>query len=336
LNLKSPDDVGAFLCALKIDIHLLGLSKFYSSNFKMQPFSMYVSCQQILDALPSQIAVVDSCGCILYVNQAWHDFAVQNGLPADYQWEGTNYLATCRIGGSTEGIQAAELIDAIAHGQQKEGYLEYPCHSQTTRRWFMMHVAVMPDVECCVISHHNITDRKLMEEKIEQLSLHDPLTGLGNRRLLVSEYHRQWLHHQRHQTCMSILMVDIDHFKHYNDQFGHLAGDECLKAIAEVIQQHAQRSDDVAIRFGGEEFLLLLGQTNAAAALELGRRIQQAIMELPLRMPNNAPMTVSIGIASACPQADYEPESLVNLADQQLYIAKQSGRNCCKLHVIVN
>ncbi|QLI82991.1 sensor domain-containing diguanylate cyclase [Chitinibacter fontanus] len=292
---------------------------------------MDISCSQILDALQAQIAVIDANGAICYVNQAWRDFASSNGMSADYEWEGNNYLAACKIGSTDEGLQAANLIEDVISGLRDEAYLEYPCHSPTMRRWFMMHVAIIPSTPLCVISHHNITDRKLIEEKVEELSLHDPLTGLGNRRLFLQESHRQWLHNQRYHTGMSVLMIDIDHFKIYNDYFGHLAGDQCLIAVADVIQSNAHRPDDVAIRFGGEEFLLLLGQTDAPSALLVAEKIQAGIMALPLHTPANGPITVSIGIASARPSSLSEANRLVDLADKQLYLAKESGRNCCKI-----
>lgn len=292
---------------------------------------MDISCSQILDALQAQIAVIDATGEICYVNQAWRDFAGSNGMAFDYPWEGKNYLAVCKSGQSDEGLQAAALIEDVLFGRRAEAYFEYPCHSPTTQRWFMMHVVIIPTTRMCVISHHNITDRKLIEEKVEELSLHDPLTGLGNRRLFLQESHRQWLRNQRYHTVMSVLMIDIDHFKIYNDHFGHLAGDQCLIAVADVIQSNAHRPDDVAIRFGGEEFLLLLGQTDAASALRVAEKIQADIMALPLHTPTNTPITVSIGIASSCPRSLSEASRLVDLADQQLYLAKESGRNCCKM-----
>lgn len=287
---------------------------------------------QILDALSAQIAVIDAGGFICYVNQAWRNFARENGMAGDYRWEGSNYFVGCNSEESKDGQQAVTLIKEVLLGVRAEAYFEYPCHSPASRRWFMMQVTPIANTKFFVISHHNITDRKLIEEKIELLTLHDPLTGLGNRRLFLQESHRQWLHLQRYPACISVLMIDIDFFKIYNDHFGHLAGDQCLIAVAEVVQANAQRPDDVAIRFGGEEFLLLLGNTDAKAAIGVARKIQEGIIDLPLRTPTNNPITVSIGIASSCPRSHSEINRMVDLADKQLYLAKQSGRNCFKVH----
>ncbi|WP_273428892.1 hypothetical protein [Chitinibacter tainanensis] len=153
---------------------------------------MQLSLNTILDALEAQIAVIDAAGCIVYVNAAWQLFGEENGMPAGYNWLGCNYLQVCQQSTDPDATQAAALIMAMLQGQQESGEMEYPCHSLTVERWFMMQLSRSGDGQHVVISHHNITMRKRAEAAVEHLSLHDPLTGLGNRRLLTTELPRLW------------------------------------------------------------------------------------------------------------------------------------------------
>ncbi|WP_051258787.1 sensor domain-containing diguanylate cyclase [Chitinibacter tainanensis] len=288
---------------------------------------MQLSLSTILDALEAQIAVIDAAGRIVYVNAAWQLFGEENGMPAGYNWLGCNYLQVCQQSADPDATQAAALIMAMLQGQQESGEMEYPCHSPTVERWFMMQLSRSGDGQHVVISHHNITMRKRAEAAVEHLSLHDPLTGLGNRRLLTTELPRLWQQHARHHACMSLLLLDIDHFKQYNDHFGHQVGDQCLQAVAQVLRTYAQRADDVLIRYGGEEFLVLLGFTPAPTAIQIAQAIQTSLGHLPLRSPQGGPVTVSIGYACTQPNPWLQPEGMLAIADQHLYAAKLAGRN---------
>jgi len=166
--------------------------------------------------------------------------------------------------------------------------------------------------------------------ELERHSQSDGLTGLGNRRYFELRLHEEWSRATRQQWPISVLFIDIDYFKRYNDHYGHLQGDECLCRVAEAIQQAVKRDIDVAARYGGEEFVILLPDTNLAGAEQVARELQQAIRRLHIehRGSNVEPfVTLSIGIASHIPQFPEKPEELLHAADTALYEAKEHGRN---------
>ncbi|HET6718658.1 MAG TPA: diguanylate cyclase [Rhodocyclaceae bacterium] len=165
--------------------------------------------------------------------------------------------------------------------------------------------------------------------KLEVLSHTDGLTGIANRRgfdrMLVLEWNRA----QRAATPLALIMLDVDLFKHFNDRYGHLAGDDCLRALAHAMTPAARRAGDLVARYGGEEFVVLLPNTSAYDALEIAGLIRQQILALALPHAD-APagvVTVSLGVASLVPAVQHSPEDLVRQADAALYLAKQAGRN---------
>jgi two-component system, chemotaxis family, response regulator WspR len=155
------------------------------------------------------------------------------------------------------------------------------------------------------------------------------LTGVANRRTLDRHLAEKWGQAQRRQATLAVLLIDIDHFKQYNDEFGHQAGDVCLRAIATALSLQVRRPGDVVARFGGEEFLVLLPDTELEGAGALGEIICAAIYDLAMPQTANATgrVTVSIGCAAAIPTADQRFEQLIESADQMLYRAKRAGRN---------
>jgi diguanylate cyclase (GGDEF)-like protein len=168
-------------------------------------------------------------------------------------------------------------------------------------------------------------DRTAMKDKAgeyEQLSVTDPLTGLLNRRYLEERIAEEIVRSKRHRFALSLMMLDVDHFKSYNDTFGHPAGDSALRAVAEILKE-TLRGADVAARYGGEEFAILLPQTSSEEAAQIGERLRKKIerTEFPQRK-----VTVSIGIASCSAEVE-TPRDLISAADVALYAAKTHGRN---------
>lgn len=160
-----------------------------------------------------------------------------------------------------------------------------------------------------------------------RLSLHDPLTGLGNRAALDTALHRELQLAERHHLELSLLMIDIDHFKHINDAYGHARGDEVLKAIAQTIQS-ACRDSDISFRFGGEEFVVLLRKTNASGARMIAERIRKQITSLCLDSAGSKiHPTVSIGIGTHATGQRENIRDMFERADKALYQAKALGRN---------
>lgn len=176
------------------------------------------------------------------------------------------------------------------------------------------------------------SQRQLVEINLElqRLTNVDGLTGLSNRRSLNEYLELQWKLAVREQSPFSILMIDVDNFKRYNDTYGHLAGDDVLKKIAAAIQATFRRPTDIAARFGGEEFIVLLSATEAKATHTLGDALCKRVANLRIAHSESPPLkrvTVSIGGASTLPQHGDSGLALIEMADKALYEAKRLGRN---------
>jgi len=175
---------------------------------------------------------------------------------------------------------------------------------------------------------------KSLQDKLKQsnqmlleLSHTDPLTGLNNRRSMMESLDKEFERSTRTQTPLSLLMLDIDHFKRINDNFGHQQGDTVLQVLASLLKEHL-RPYDLAARFGGEEFSLILPETSEKDAGMVAERIRQSIQELELDdLPIDFRMTASIGLATSPNEAMATPDDLIREADYALYNAKRRGRN---------
>lgn len=174
----------------------------------------------------------------------------------------------------------------------------------------------------------NHLELKFLRDHLRGLSMLDGLTGLANRRRFDETLHSEWQRAKRNSSQLSLIMLDIDHFKNYNDSYGHLAGDDCLKAIADCLRLSFKRPQDLVARWGGEEFICLLPETSLAAAIQLAEQTRLAVAALRIehRASPVAPVvTISLGVA--CQGNQNEATMLVELADQSLYDAKKNGRN---------
>ena len=167
---------------------------------------------------------------------------------------------------------------------------------------------------------------------LEDLAHVDGLTELGNRRHFDSSLATEWRRAQRDERSLSILMIDVDEFKKFNDTYGHQEGDACLQAVARCIDDRARRPGDLAARYGGEEFALILPSTDAPGAAFLGEALRQAIRDLgiPHAAGSQQVVTVSIGIASVVPRKADGSDALLRAADAALYEAKLAGRDCTR------
>ncbi len=166
--------------------------------------------------------------------------------------------------------------------------------------------------------------------KLEDLSSTDALTGLANRRRFDAVWELEWQRALRQGFALAVAMIDVDHFKDYNDHYGHQAGDDCLRRLAQVLAAASQRSGELAARYGGEEFVIVLPGVNAEDAMANAERIRSAVQALNIVNAVDIPagmLTVSIGVACRVPTAHDSPASLLRAADAALYEAKHQGRN---------
>lgn len=175
--------------------------------------------------------------------------------------------------------------------------------------------------------------------ELERISGIDSLTGLANRRTIDSYLDREWRRLQRIGKPMSILMFDVDCFKEYNDHYGHLAGDECLQRVAEVLSGVIGRSSDLVARYGGEEFVIMLPGTDYRSAVELAEAARERVMAMRIEHEYSSVMpvlTLSAGVACAEPDQVEEAQDILRRADEALYTAKREGRNriiCWETHI---
>jgi len=177
---------------------------------------------------------------------------------------------------------------------------------------------------------HDITHHKQSEDALQRAALLDPLTKIANRRHFDAFLDKEWQRAIRNAQPLSLVVLDVDHFKQYNDTLGHAAGDVCLQKVAQTLQDHAARPTDLAARYGGEEFVLLFGETPGDSAARLAEMIRAAVEALQLpnpRSPTSAWLTVSVGVATIVPTQLDEIENLFVCADRAMYAAKAGGRN---------
>lgn len=169
--------------------------------------------------------------------------------------------------------------------------------------------------------------------ELQRLSLSDALTCIGNRRYLDEYLEREWRRTLREQTSLSVVMLDIDYFKLFNDTYGHIAGDDCLRRVAAILTATIQRTTDFATRYGGEEFVLVLPATDEPGALTVAEKIRCRVEALAIpheKSPLAGVVTVSIGVAAAVPTRDSDVGLLLAAADRALYQAKTAGRNAVR------
>lgn len=168
-----------------------------------------------------------------------------------------------------------------------------------------------------------------VNRELMRLSAMDGLTGLANRRHFDSVLRSEWDRGERRRHPVSLLMCDVDFFKPYNDSYGHLQGDECLRRVSSALQFAIRRPCELAARYGGEEFALLLPETNAQQAMEIAETVRSNVerLAIPHGQSPKGVVSISIGVATRVPSAQLSPERLIALADKALYIAKKSGRD---------
>lgn len=170
--------------------------------------------------------------------------------------------------------------------------------------------------------------------QLREQAMVDSLTGVRNRRFFNEQFQQTWRSGRRQRTPLAVILCDIDHFKDYNDTFGHPAGDQCLRQVAQALQAKLRRGGDYCARYGGEEFVLVLPNTGLPGLRDFAEELRQAVLDLNIRHPNSPTGGVTISLGGTVAEDAYpDPEVLVQQADQALYRAKQQGRNRCEIHI---
>ncbi|MDX2096599.1 MAG: PleD family two-component system response regulator [Leptolyngbyaceae cyanobacterium bins.59] len=168
--------------------------------------------------------------------------------------------------------------------------------------------------------------------ELERLANLDGLTQLANRRYFDEYFQQEWRRLAREQLCLSLMMVDVDFFKLYNDTYGHQAGDACLQRVAQTFRETLKRPADLVARYGGEEFIVLLPSTALEGAMHVANKLRSAVkaLQIPhLRSPLEQQVTISLGVSCTVPTQDEAPATLIAAADRAVYRAKAEGRDRC-------
>jgi diguanylate cyclase (GGDEF)-like protein/PAS domain S-box-containing protein len=220
-------------------------------------------------------------------------------------------------------IDEARTIQRTSHREKGEIWIESTLRA--TRK-------ADGSLDGAISISRDVTEQKNLEERLEALATEDSLTGLANRRRFDERLMDEWARAYRDRSSLGLLMIDVDHFKSYNDEYGHPAGDACLRVVAQILATEAHRTSDLAARYGGEEFAVLLPDTDTAGCARIGERIRTAVREAGLVRDSNALsgcVTVSVGGAVCRPALERTAgtASLIDAADRALYMAKEGGRD---------
>jgi diguanylate cyclase (GGDEF)-like protein len=169
---------------------------------------------------------------------------------------------------------------------------------------------------------------RTVTQELERLANLDGLTQIANRRTFEAHLQQEWARAMRNKNSLTLILCDVDHFRQYNESYGHQAGDDCLRQLALVLDRTAKRPGDLAARYGGEEFGIVLPNTNSAGGVVVAQAIQEAVGHLPLpEVDGAAQISLSFGVASVVPSQDMSATMLIELSDRALYLAKERGRN---------
>ncbi|MDQ1363672.1 MAG: hypothetical protein QG652_1534 [Pseudomonadota bacterium] len=232
------------------------------------------------------------------------------------------------VEGSKAQQKVVVLLDRLV-GMQRERRQQMEEDYHQTRRQILV-LTVLVYLASIVIAVMVVRKSTSRYKYVSRLSITDELTGAYNRRYFDMVLEEEWKRSMREYTPVSLVMVDLDLFKSYNDKFGHQMGDVCLYSVTKIISGQLKRAADFIARYGGEEFALVLPNTNAENARLLAERIRRAVEEARIQSANDSVspwVTISVGVATTTAEFNQPCEVLIKAADQAMYKSKQAGRN---------
>jgi diguanylate cyclase (GGDEF)-like protein/PAS domain S-box-containing protein len=276
------------------------------------------------------------------VTRISQDGTIQYASPSSVRivgWRPEQLVGTPALAGvNPEDLPDVEkLVVALRRGKMEEARITYRTrHRERIEIWLESTLRITRkgngEVDGVVAISRDMTEQKDIEGRLATQAIEDGLTGLANRRRFDERLEEEWARAYRERTYLGLLMIDLDHFKAYNDAYGHTAGDACLRAVAHIMAAEVQRTTDLVARYGGEEFVMLLPNTDAAGCARIGERVRIAIWHAGMVHALNQPsglVTASVGGAICLPanQGSTGSTSLVDAADRALYSAKDCGRD---------
>lgn len=283
--------------------------------------------QAAVEDASDAIMILDLEGKVSFSNVAFGEWFSEDVVKqGNHAWENIFFEPEKGANAFNSALRSVNLSTEVQmHGHEKG---LFPALMRVTS-------ILNDDQECegVLFIFTDITERKAFENKLRELAELDGLTTLPNRRTFDESLKREWHRLMRSGLELAVIMIDIDHFKLYNDTYGHQRGDACLVRVARAIESVIKRPADMVARYGGEEFVCLLPETDREGAVTVAESIQKAIENLQLEHSSSEVsncVTVSLGVASMRPPQGEEPEIVIAKADAALYEAKRSGRNNVK------
>lgn len=283
--------------------------------------------QAAIEHSPTSVMITDQKANIIYINP-------QVTLTTGYSREELYGRCTSIFqSGQTPAKEYEQLWKTILAGKVWRGEL-LDRRKDGSRFWEALSVAPVTDdhgaIKYFVSVSEDVTEKKKIQSILQEMSFHDALTGVANRRRFDEYFDLEWRRARRSGKPLALIMIDIDFFKHYNDSLGHQAGDECLKLIAKTLERRIVRAGDMIARYGGEEFVCILPNTNLAGARTIAEAMRESLLALKIFHPDSTAseyVTISLGIAASEQVQDGSSSILLHIADKALYRAKSLGRN---------
>jgi diguanylate cyclase (GGDEF)-like protein/PAS domain S-box-containing protein len=316
-NPRAPDIV-------KEKGEILGLDTIYPRSITRELLEINRHLEVILECISEGILEINQAGRILFINPAaaaYFSEEAQTLLGRDFfelfKEEDRKFVSL---------LLESDIRVASAN-----------CIEHRSRYLSIKSVPIGPDEPNRIVVISDVTAAMRTRDALEQankalstLSKTDALTGIANRRWFDDRIQQEWRRMQREKKPLTLLLCDVDHFKQFNDRFGHPAGDDCLRFVSELLSDLIKRPGDLAARYGGDEFALILPDTSEEGAIQLAEKLRSKTGQLDfteISTGKTAAITLSIGIATALPGESHTPANLLSLADNALYEAKQGGRN---------
>jgi diguanylate cyclase (GGDEF)-like protein len=289
---------------------------------------MKLETEAVLDAIPDSTAVLSRDGTILAVNRAWRAFATENGADEASTGPGVNYVEVCTeaaAAGCADAKAVAVALRSVLEGESLQCDLAYPCQAANAERWFELRITkINASGGGALVSHVDITRRKMAEQYLARRGSEDPLTRIANRALFTQRVANALEpHHGLMPFPVGLLIIDLDGFKRINDSYGTLVGDELLRSVASRLNDIA-RPEDLIARLGGDEFAMLLPRMTGAILDRIAERIVEAFKPPHSIAGERLEIGASVGAYLAKP-GELPAEALQH-ADAALYAVKKKMR----------
>ncbi|WP_320008793.1 diguanylate cyclase [Maridesulfovibrio sp.] len=331
--------LGNFLVIMMPFLLICGLESFLNIKWKLQKVNIaviaiylisFIWCVYLSPDLNARIIAVCSVMTFFFAQSLYISLKHIPSILGEQEWSFVYAIAACTISSALRVTLSAMEINNI----------KFINNTATIHSIIILFVILSVISSACSLlilnSYRLENDLKEAYTQIKKMANVDDLCKIYNRRFFNIKIAEEFSRSQRTKKPLSLLMIDVDCFKLYNDKYGHQAGDQCLTQIASILNDSVKRPSDITARYGGEEFVVLLPDTNSAGAKIVAENIQAKIKKLAIphiESTVTGTVTLSIGIATVIPEKSITPEMLIKYADNSLYKGKQNGRNQIQTHV---